>query len=381
MRFFHLSDLHIGKQLHGYSLKEDQEHILKEVVGYVEALQPDAVLIAGDIYDKSVPSADAVGLFDRFLTDIFRLPQEVAVMIISGNHDSAERLGYAENILSAQNIHLSGILPTEKDERLKKVTLKDGYGEVDFYLLPFLKPSHLKNGEEGTQPASYTQAVEQILAREKIENKRNVIISHQFYMGSSLPQTCDSEVLSVGGLDSVDASLLEKFDYGALGHLHKAQKVWGDHVRYCGTLLKYSVSESEDTKTLKVVTLGEKGHPVTVEEYPLHPIRDVKKKRGTLEEILKEAKEEERGDYISITLTDEVQPFKPREQLEQKFSRILEVKADNSRIRSRLQTEEEPVLLRTPLENFRLFFEEIQGRKPTEKEEEMLCKAWEEAGE
>lgn len=382
MKFFHLSDLHIGKQLHGYSLKEDQEHILKEVVAYAKALKPDAVIIAGDIYDKSVPSAEAVQLFNRFLTGIFELPDPVAILVISGNHDSAERLRYAEEILETQQIYLAGKLPETPQERIKKVTLKDAYGEVDFYLLPFLKPSHLKTGKEEGQPSSYTQAVEQLLLREKIDfQRRNVMVSHQFYMGSSAPKTCDSEILSIGGLDSVEASLLLPFDYAALGHLHKGQKIKAEHIRYCGTLLKYSVSESGDEKTLKVVTLEDKGKAASVEEFPLHPRRDVKTKRGTLEEILAGAKEEEREDYVSITLTDEVQPFKPREQLERKFSHILEIKADNSRTRSRVLMEAEPVLLRSPLENFRLFYREIQGRELTGSEEEILqeiCREMEE---
>lgn len=375
MKFFHLSDLHIGKQLHHYNLKEDQEAILREVVSYAEKERPDAILIAGDIYDKPLPSAEAVAVFDAFLTQLSELRPVIPVLLISGNHDSAQRLDYASGILSRYQIHVAGTLPKREEEMLKKVTFSDSYGEVDVYLLPFLKPSYVRQLFLENPPESYTEAVERMLKREKIDdqNRRNVLVSHQFYTGAGAsPEGCDSETVTVGGLDNVDTRVVEQFDYVALGHLHSPQNVGNERIRYCGTLLKYSVSEAEHQKSITVVTLGEKGTLPQVEYLPLHPLRDVKKKRGTLEEILREAKEEERGDYISITLTDEQEPYQPKEQLRQEYERILEVKIDNTRTRNQLSEEEELPIQTDPLSVFADFYQEMQGRPMNEEEWEIM---------
>lgn len=375
MKFFHLSDLHIGKQLHHYNLKEDQEAILREVVSYAEKERPDAIMIAGDIYDKPVPSAEAVAVFDAFLTQLSELRPMIPVLLISGNHDSAQRLDYASLILSRYQIHVAGTLPKTEEERLKKITFSDSYGEVDVYLLPFLKPSYVRQLFLEHPPESYTEAVESMLKRERIDakNRRNVLVSHQFYTGTgTVLQGCDSETVTVGGLDNVDTCVVEQFDYVALGHLHSPQNVGSQRIRYCGTLLKYSVSEAEHQKSITVVTLGEKGTPPKVELLPLHPLRDVKKKRGTLEEILREAKEEEREDYISITLTDEQEPYQPKEQLRQVYERILEVRIDNTRTRKQLSEEEEIPIQTDPLAVFADFYQEMQGRSMNEEEWEIM---------
>ena len=311
MKFFHLSDLHIGKQLHRYNLKEDQQVILKEVITYAKELRPDAIVIAGDIYDKSVPSAEAVNVFDEFLTDLSEITPEIPILIISGNHDSPDRLKYASEILKRHHIYLAGNVPERPEEHIEKVTLHDAYGEVDFYLLPFMKPAYVKNIFVDGTPETYSDAVKEIIKREKIDykDKRNVLVSHQFYVGEKAesPETCDSEVFSVGGIDNVDIGSVKEFDYVALGHLHGAQCIGKPEIRYCGTLLKYSVSESTQNKSLTVVTLKAKGEKPEIENYPLHPLRDVRKKKGTLDEIIKEAQETEKDDYISITLTDEIE--------------------------------------------------------------------------
>lgn len=410
MKFFHLSDLHIGKQLHHYSLKEEQEAILSEVIAYARSLCPDAVVIAGDIYDRCVPSAEAVAVFDRFLTSLSEIIPSIPVLIISGNHDSADRLTYASDILKKHQIHLSGNVPRDASKRLRKVTLSDAYGEVDFYLLPFMKPSYVRNVftdalkpsdekkvlEEGP-PQTYTDAVEKLLAREEIDykNRRNVLVSHQFYTGNVsdtqdasapacekepalsdkpvfYPETCDSETFCVGGLENVDIRAVWEFDYVALGHLHGAQSVGSPHIRYCGTLLKYSVSECKHEKTLTVVTLGKKGEPPLIELLPLHPLRDVKKKTGNLKDIIEHAEDDERGDYISVTLTDETEPYKPKEQLEKVFSHILEVRVDNGRTRKKLSELDEKLTLKDPMQNFADFYQEMQGRKLGEEELEMM---------
>lgn len=376
MKFFHLSDLHIGKQLHRYNLKEDQQVILKEVITYAKELRPDAIVIAGDIYDKSVPSAEAVNVFDEFLTDLSEITPEIPILIISGNHDSPDRLKYASEILKRHHIYLAGNVPERPEEHIEKVTLHDAYGEVDFYLLPFMKPAYVKNIFVDGTPETYSDAVKEIIKREKIDykDKRNVLVSHQFYVGEKAesPETCDSEVFSVGGIDNVDIGSVKEFDYVALGHLHGAQCIGKPEIRYCGTLLKYSVSESTQNKSLTVVTLKAKGEKPEIENYPLHPLRDVRKKKGTLDEIIKEAQETEKDDYISITLTDEIDPYKPKEQLERIFSHILEIRVDNQRTRTKLKEMDEELVMKDPFTSFAEFYKEMQGREMNTQEETIM---------
>ena len=383
MKFFHLSDLHIGKQLHRYNLKEDQQVILKEVITYAKELRPDAIVIAGDIYDKSVPSAEAVNVFDEFLTDLSEITPEIPILIISGNHDSPDRLKYASEILKGHHIYLAGNVPERPEEHIEKVTLHDVYGEVDFYLLPFMKPAYVKNIFVDGTPETYSDAVKEIIKREKIDykDKRNVLVSHQFYVGEKAesPETCDSEVFSVGGIDNVDIGSVKEFDYVALGHLHGAQCIGKPEIRYCGTLLKYSVSESTQNKSLTVVTLKAKGEKPEIENYPLHPLRDVRKKKGTLDEIIKEAQETEKDDYISITLTDEIDPYKPKEQLERIFSHILEIRVDNQRTRTKLKEMDEELVMKDPFTSFAEFYKEMQGREMNGEEETIMKEIFDKA--
>ena len=383
MKFFHLSDLHIGKQLHRYNLKEDQQVILKEVITYAKELRPDAIVIAGDIYDKSVPSAEAVNVFDEFLTDLSEITPEIPILIISGNHDSPDRLKYASEILKRHHIYLAGNVPERPEEHIEKVTLHDAYGEVNFYLLPFMKPAYVKNIFVDGTPETYSDAVKEIIKREKIDykDKRNVLVSHQFYVGEKAesPETCDSEVFSVGGIDNVDIGSVKEFDYVALGHLHGAQCIGKPEIRYCGTLLKYSVSESTQNKSLTVVTLKAKGEKPEIENYPLHPLRDVRKKKGTLDEIIKEAQETEKNDYISITLTDEIDPYKPKEQLERIFSHILEIRVDNQRTRTKLKEMDEELVMKDPFTSFAEFYKEMQGREMNGEEETIMKEIFDKA--
>ena len=383
MKFFHLSDLHIGKQLHRYNLKEDQQVILKEVITYAKELRPDAIVIAGDIYDKSVPSAEAVNVFDEFLTDLSEITPEIPILIISGNHDSPDRLKYASEILKRHHIYLAGNVPERPEEHIEKVTLHDAYGEVDFYLPPFMKPAYVKNIFVDGTPETYSDAVKEIIKREKIDykDKRNVLVSHQFYVGEKAesPETCDSEVFSVGGIDNVDIGSVKEFDYVALGHLHGAQCIGKPEIRYCGTLLKYSVSESTQNKSLTVVTLKAKGEKPEIENYPLHPLRDVRKKKGTLDEIIKEFRETEKDDYISITLTDEIDPYKPKEQLERIFSHILEIRVDNQRTRTKLKEMDEELVMKDPFTSFAEFYKEMQGREMNGEEETIMKEIFDKA--
>lgn len=383
MKFFHLSDLHIGKQLHRYNLGEEQRDIFAQIVSLAKEERPDAVLIAGDIYDSPVPSADAVSIFDEFLTELCAIEPQIAVLIIAGNHDSARRLDFASNILSKHKVYIAGLPPMHEGERILKVTLADEYGPVDFYLLPFVKPGFVRP-LLGDGITGYDAAVRALLAREEFDAKRrNVLISHQFYTaGGKEPKVSDSEVHYVGGIENVDVSALEPFDYAALGHIHKAQQIGGERYRYCGTPLPYSVSEADDAKSVTVVELGPKGEEPLIRELPLHPVRRVRKFAGSLQEILNAAGEEVCHDYVSITLTDDVEAYQPKEQLEERFDRILEIRIDNARTRKLAELSGEELVEINPYEAFGKFFAEMNGREMTEEEREMMrqviAQEWEE---
>ena len=375
MKFFHISDLHIGKQLHYYHLREEQESILDAIVQAAELHKPDALLIAGDIYDKAAPSAEAYEIFNRFLNRLTGLSGKMPVLIIAGNHDNASRLSYASDFLEKSRIYISAKAP-EADEPLKKITLTDAFGEVDVYLLPFIRPRDVRHLFEDGVVTSYDTAVEAVLARENIDySRRNVLVAHQFFVaGTAEPERCESEqtYIAVGGIDSVDIRHVENFDYVALGHIHGAQRMGAEHIRYSGTPLKYSVSEAGHTKGITVVTLGEKGEPPVIEQLPLTPLHDVKKLSGTLEEILN-LKDAPAEDYVSITLTDEESLYRPKDQLEERYHRILEVRLDNTRVRHKLEqtmTSEEHL---TPFEAFREFYQEMNGQPMNEDEERILA--------
>lgn len=372
MRFFHLSDLHIGKQLHYYNLKEDQEYILDQIVEAAKEQRPDAIIIAGDIYDKSVPSAEAVSLLNQFLTKFSEIRPVIPIMMIAGNHDSAQRLDYAKDILNKQQIYIEGLPPRTVQQYIKQVSLEDAYGKVNFYLLPFVKPGYIRNIFPDKEICSYDEAVRMLIEREDInEEERNVIISHQFYTsGGAEPVRSDSEVVSVGGLDNVDISALEQFEYAALGHIHHGQKIGKEQFRYSGTPLKYSVSEEKSRKSISLVELKGKGEPAFIQEIELHPIRDVKRLRGNLHEILEQ--KEYKKDYVSVTVTDEVEPYRMREQLEEQFPYLLEVRVDNTRTKNSLTEQEEDIDISSPLDTFAGFFKEMQGRELTEKEWDIL---------
>lgn len=373
MKLFHLSDLHIGKQLHRYNMSAEQREILGQIVELAEREKPGVVILAGDIYDSPVPSAEAVSVFDNFLTELCDIEPQITVLIIAGNHDSAKRLDFASSILAKHRIHIAGMPPVRPEEFIDRVTLTDEYGEVDFYLLPFVKPSYVRNlfPEE---PLNYDTAVKKLIARETVdETRRNVIVSHQFYTaGETEPSTCDSEVRFVGGIENVDVAALEPFDYAALGHIHRPQRMGREVYRYCGTPLQYSVSEAGETKSVTVVELSAKGEAPVLRELPLTPMRSVRKLTGTLQEILSCANEEMRHDFVSITLTDEVEAYQPKERLEEKFDHILEIRIDNARTRKLLDFSEEEMESLDPYAAFGRFFAEMNGREMTEREDALL---------
>ncbi len=382
MRFFHLSDLHIGKHLHYYNLAKDQEMILAQIVERANEYRPDAIVIAGDIYDKTVPSGEAYQLFDTFLNQLSELTTAIPVMIIAGNHDSADRLQYASAFLEKYQIYISVMPPQEKEEHLKKITLSDAHGEVDFYLFPFMKPGYVRHLFEEETISDYETAFRLMLEREELDTtRRQVLVAHQFFVnGGQTPDTCDSEQLSivVGGLDAIDIGVVKDFDYVALGHIHGAQNLGEGKVRYCGTPLKYSVSEEKHHKAISLVTLGEKGTAPKVEEIPLTPLREVRRIKGKLLEVMEAATEENRHDYVSITLTDDKETFHQKEQLEEVFDHILEVVVDNARTRNLLEQISGEERLQTPMEAFREFYQMMQQQTLSAEEEDIMKQVMEE---
>ncbi|MHB8127918.1 MAG: exonuclease SbcCD subunit D [Mobilitalea sp.] len=377
MKFFHISDLHIGKQLHYYNLRDNQVEILKQIIEKAKEYQPDAILIAGDIYDKSVPSAEAYTVFNQFLIDLSEIQPGIPILIIAGNHDSAERLNYASSFLEKYKIYISVLPPQNEGEYLKKVVLKDVHGDVNFYLLPFTKPGYIRHLFEDGVVTSYDSAIATLMARENIDySQRNVLVSHQFYIsGDTVPETCESEqvYISVGGIDSVDVASIAKFDYVALGHLHGPQPIGKNHIRYSGTPLKYSVSEERHVKSITMVSLGEKDTDIVIEKIPLFANQDVRREKGNLSEVIGRATEENRHDYISITLTDEIDTYKPKDQLEEYYDHILEIKVENSRTRAQLENSTGEASVLDPFEAFKEFYQEMQSVPMCEDEENIIA--------
>lgn len=303
MKLIHLSDLHIGKRVYGFSMLEDQKYILQQILQIIKKENADGVLIAGDLYDKGIPPAEAVQVFDKFLTQLAEL--DIPIIAISGNHDSPERIAFGATLLQGRNVYLSPVY----DGNVRTVTLEDSYGEVNIYMLPFLKPSIVRHGleekyQKPLQIESYQEAVETAIKEMNVDTtKRNVLVAHQFVTGA---KQCESEELQIGGVDQISVDTFEDFDYVALGHLHSPQKVGRDTVRYCGTPLKYSFSEADHKKSVTVVTLLEKGQ-VEINSIPLEPFRDMRKIKGTYLEVTSKPFYEKfnQQDYVQITLTDE----------------------------------------------------------------------------
>ena len=333
MKFFHLSDLHIGFKLWNQDLSEDQSYIFDQVIRAAGKEKPDAVVIAGDIYDKAVPSAESVEMFDRFISGLTEASPDTEIMMISGNHDSPSRLNVYRSVLERQKIHMIGTPPRLPGEKIERVTLQDQYGEVDFYLLPFVKPSMVKvivGTDENGNNLSYSDTVHRLIEREQIDgSRRNVLVSHQFYIppggDSSDVERMDSEVVTVGNIDSVQGDILQQFDYGALGHIHKPMKVGGECFRYCGTPLACSVSEAGQEKGILMVEMGEKGN-VGISVIPLVPLRQLKVVKGSLEEVLAQACD----DYVTVILTDQIDldVIDTSDRIRHSFPHLLEIRRE-----------------------------------------------------
>lgn len=336
MKFFHLSDLHIGLKLFNRDLREDQEYILRQITDIAVREQPQAVVIAGDIYDKAVPSAEAVEVFDRFIAGLNSALPDTAVMMIAGNHDSGPRINCFRSVLSRQNVYMIGQPPRVEGEQIEKVILKDESGPVNFYLLPFVRPSMVKQltgVDENGNNLSYNEALHCLIGREEIDpSQRNVIVSHQFYLPSGTDaeavERMDSEVRTVGNIDQISADILEQFDYAALGHIHKPMKAGSEFIRYCGTPLACSVSEAGQKKGIIMVELGDKGDRKTT-VLPLEPLRQVRVIRGELEEVLEQAC----GDYVTVILTDkaDLDVFDMQDKIRSAFPNLLEIRRETVR--------------------------------------------------
>lgn len=358
MKFLHLADLHLGKRVNGFSMLEDQAHILRQILAILDDEQPDGVLIAGDVYDKSVPSVEAVGLLDGFLTEL--RARGVPVLLISGNHDSPERLAFGGRVMDSCGIHISPVY----DGALAPVTLHDEFEPVHVWLLPFVKPAHVRRWFPDADIESYTDAMAEAVAHMDIDTAaRNVLVTHQFVTGGT---RSGSEELSVGGTDNVDSGVFAPFDYVALGHLHGAQHIGRETIRYAGSPLKYSFSEARQHKSVTVVTLGEKGD-VQVRTVALTPLRELREIRGSYDELTARSFYEHttyRSDYLHLILTDEQDVFDAMSRLRTIYPYLMTLDYDNARTRAAggmsvpAETER-----RTPLELFEALYQR-QNHQP-----------------
>ena len=408
MKLFHLSDLHLGKRVNEFSMLPDQDHILQQILSLADEEQPDAVLIAGDVYDKTVPPAEAVQLFDSFLCQLAE--RRIQIFIISGNHDSAERIAFGGRLMEQSGVHVSPVY----DGTASPVTVTDDHGPVDIYLLPFIKPAHVRRYFPEADITSYTDALRVAIAALPIDpTRRNVLITHQFVTGAS---RSDSEEISVGGTDNVDASVFAPFDYVALGHIHGPQNVTVQAdalsdadssaaaalARYCGTPLKYSFSESKHEKSVTVVELGEKAirpadlsaqlslyseaQPcVSLRPLPLTPLHDLREIRGTYMELTAKSFYEGTAtdDYLHITLTDEEDIPDAMNKLRVIYPNLMKLDYDNTRTRSVGHVEAETrIQTLSPLELFSQFYETQNGQPlSTEQEQiaqQLISQIWEE---
>ena len=366
----HLADLHLGKRVNGFSMMEDQEYLLNRILEIMEEEQPDGLLIAGDVYDKTIPPAEAVRLMDDFLTAV--AAKHVPVFLISGNHDSAERVAFGHQLMQGSGIWISPVY----DGTIRHHTLEDRWGEVNIYLIPFLRPSVVRSFFPDVEIEDYTDALRTIIENLQVDtSRRNVVLAHQFVTAAgALPETCDSEQLSVGGLDRVDGSVFSPFDYTALGHLHGPQRVGSETIRYAGSPLKYSFSELHQKKSVTVAELRAKGE-TEIRQIPLQPRREMIELRGTFEEILEEARKkgELQTDYYHMILTDETDVVDALSRLREYYPNIMLLDYDNRRTRSQKEVEQlDRVEERTPGELFAALYEQQNGQEMDSDRKEYL---------
>ena len=368
MKLFHLSDLHIGKRVNEFSMIEDQKYILTQILYAADQEKPDGILISGDVYDRTIPTAEAVQVFDAFLTRLSE--QKIPAFIISGNHDSAERLAFGSSMMGKSGIYFSKVY----DGTVEKIPMQDAYGTVWIYLLPFLRPSTIRHAlpERAEEVRSAADAVRIALEQTKIDEKeRNVLLAHQFVTGA---KRCDAEELQVGDVDQIPAELFASFEYVALGHIHSPQKVGRETVRYCGAPLKYSFSEAGQEKSITVVELKEKSS-VDLRTIPLKPLHDLRKIRGTYLEVTAKSFYENRDceDYLQVTLTDEEDVPDGMAKLRTIYPNLMRLEYDNKRTRSNAEVRAaERVEEKSELELFQEFYELQNNQSMTEVQEQFV---------
>ena len=401
MKLLHISDLHIGKRVNEFSMIEDQKYILRQILTIADQQQADGVMIAGDIYDKPVPSAEAVQVFDWFLTELADRGKKVYA--VSGNHDSAERIAFGAQLMRGRGVYVSPVYRGET----AKYTLTDAYGEMNIYLLPFIKPAVVRHALEGltdtdadftqeevlsdaaekekpskvspgscyeteksskVSPESYYDAVKIAIERMNVDtSKRNILIAHQFVTGAG---RCDSEEVSVGGLDNVESEVFDAFDYVALGHIHSPQFIKRETLRYCGTPLKYSFSEADQEKSVTVVEFAEKGN-IQLSTVPLVPLRDMRRIRGTYLEVTARTfyQEFNKEDYVQVTLTDEEDIPDGLQKLRIIYPNLMRLEYDNSRTKqSHMIERAEDIEQKSEQELFAEFYE-LQNNQPMNTEQ------------
>ena len=375
MKILHLSDLHIGKRVNEFSMLEDQKYILERIIDIIDSEKPEAVIIAGDIYDKSVPSAEAVQMLDDFLYEL--VCRKLQVFIISGNHDSAERLSFGSRLMDNSGVHIS---PVYKGE-VVPVSLNDEYGKIDIFMLPFIKPASVRRYFDDEEIESYTDAVRVAVSNMDIDDRnRNILVTHQFVTGAV---RSESEDISVGGADNVDVLVFEPFDYVALGHLHGPQSVERESVRYCGTPLKYSFSEKDHIKSVTVAELFEKGN-IDIKTIPLIPKHDMREIKGTYLELTAKSNYEntKTDDYLKIILTDEEDIPDAMAKLRVIYPNIMKLEYDNTRTRSMTHIESaEGIERKSPVELFGELYERQNGQPMSDEQmkfsSELMNEIWE----
>ena len=379
MKFLHLSDLHIGKRMNEFSLLEDQEYILTKMINIVDEEVPDAVLICGDIYDKSVPSAESVALFDDFLVSLAK--RNLKIFVISGNHDSPERIAFGAKLMTASGVYLSPVY----NKNIAPIVLADQYGELNIYMLPFIKPTHVRAYFPEETIVSYTDAVQIAIDYLNVDtSKRNILLTHQFITGS---QRSESEDISVGGSDNVSAYIFDVFDYVALGHIHKTQSVGRETIRYCGTPLKYSISEANDQKSVTIVEVNAKGN-IVIRTVDLIPKRDMFEIKGSYMELTAKCYYDglNLDDYYHITLTDEDDVLDAMSKLRVIYKNIMKLDYDNKRTRSNsIVSGTSDVEKKSPLTLISEFYKLQNNQQITDAQESFLTnlieKIWEEKNE
>jgi len=352
MKFLHLSDLHIGKNVNGFSMLEEQKHVFKQIIEYIKSELIDAVVIAGDVYDRAVPGIEAVRVFDDFLTELAGL--NIFIMIISGNHDSPERINFASRLLSTQKIFIRGTFD--------KIILNDNYGEINFYLLPFVKPEFVSETIENFN-IDY--------------NSRNILVSHQFFTKSGVvPERSESEINPIGGLDAIDCGCVEKFDYVALGHLHGAQKIGAEYIRYAGSPVKYSFSERKQEKSVTLVELNEKNN-INIKKLILTPVHDMREIKGELEKLLSDEvlNLADKEDYLRVILTDEEEIIDPMGKIRGVYPNVMTLDFENSRANiniSDINPDSEKIENLSPYDLFSEFFLDINGAVMSEEQAKIV---------